>query len=61
MVWTGCKFVTAITITVTCYFCTYCLGLRPQLVTKLKHDKKKKDKKGMDLGLMNHLPYTPGD
>ena len=25
----GWKFVAAITIVVTCYFCTYCLGLRP--------------------------------
>jgi len=51
MGWTGWKFVAAITIVVTCYFCTYYFGLRPQLETKLKYDKKKKEKKkGMGLG-----------
>jgi len=36
MGWTGWKFVAAITIAVTCYFCTYYFGLRPQLETKFK-------------------------
>jgi len=31
--WTGWKFGAAITIVVTCYFCTHCFGLRPQLET----------------------------
>jgi len=36
MAWTGWKFVAAITFVVTCYFCTYCLSLQPQLETKFK-------------------------
>jgi len=36
--WTGWKFVGAITITVTCYFCIYHYSLGPQLETKLTSD-----------------------
>jgi len=32
----GWKFVAAMTFAVTCYFCTYCFGLRPQLEIKFK-------------------------
>ena len=39
MGWTGWKFVAAITIAVTCYFCTYCFGLSEK--QNLKYDKKK--------------------
>jgi len=32
--WTGWRFVAALSIADPCYFCTCCLGLRPQLETK---------------------------
>jgi len=38
---TGWKFVAAKTIAVTCYFCTSCFVLRPQLETKFQIGKKK--------------------
>jgi len=59
---TGWKFVAAITIAVTCYFCTYYFTLRPQLETKLKYEKlKKRVKTGKGIWVTNHLRYTPGD
>jgi len=47
--WTGWKFVVAITFAVTCYFCTYSFGLRPQLEIKFKICLERK-KKGIGVG-----------
>ena len=62
MGWTGWKFVPAISSTDACYFCTYCFGLRPQLETKFKICKQKKEKKERyGIWVMKDLTYTPGD